>query len=96
MKQMDSIKPGDNSYKQLTTNKLKQYLKGFGYGLVNDKPFIVMIENSSYKKNDIIEVPLLYNLKVLKVYKYNWYRELLEFFGIKFKNKNCIKVKNIH
>jgi hypothetical protein len=63
---------------------------------LNNKPFIVMIPNSCYKKNDIIEVPLLYNLKVLKVYKYNWYRKLLKLFGIKFHNKNCLKVKNIY
>lgn len=67
-----------------------------GNSKLNNKPFIVMIPGSYYKKNDIIEVPLLYNLRVLKVYKYNWYRKLFKFFGVRFRNKNCLKVKNIY
>ena len=81
-------------YTLLTKDKFNKLIVGMKAR--NDKPFIIMIEESCYKKGDIIGVPLLYDLKVIKVYKYNWYRKLLEFFGFKFHNKNCLKVKNIY
>lgn len=62
---------------------------------INHKPFYIFLNESWYKKNDILNLPSGFQVKVVKVYKYNWYRKLLNFFGFKFKWLNCVKVKTL-
>lgn len=61
----------------------------------NKASFTIVFQEPYFKKGDILINSRDYQLKVTKVYKYNWYRKLLNFFGIKFKLFNCIKVENL-
>lgn len=59
------------------------------------KPFIVVLEENWYKKGDILTSASNFQVRVTKVYKYNLWRKILNFFGIKFKLFNCVLVKPI-
>jgi len=60
------------------------------------KPFILKFEENYFKKSDILFCgEPEYKVRITKVYKYNWYRKLLNFFGIPFKLFNCVKVEEI-
>jgi hypothetical protein len=56
--------------------------------------FIIRFTTPFFNNGDILSTPDNQQLRITKVYKYNWYRKLLNFFGIKFKLFNCVKVEN--
>ena len=59
------------------------------------KPFLLKFEDSFFQKGNILNSGLPnVQLRIIKVYKFNWYRKLLHFFGFKFKMFNCVKVEN--
>lgn len=57
--------------------------------------FIIRFNGNYFNKNDILTLQKGYDVKIIKVYKYNWYRKVLHFFGFKFKLYNCVKVETI-
>lgn len=59
------------------------------------KPFVVRFSEAYWKKGDFITSEQGTKLKVIKVYNYNFYRKILNYFGFPFKLMNCIKVQNI-
>lgn len=62
------------------------------YPGIKPEPFFIHFSTGYFKKGDIISSANNSILKVIKVYKYNWWRKLLNFFGIRFKLVNVIKV----
>ena len=56
------------------------------------KPFIIKLEEDWFKKGDILETSDESKLKIIKIYKFNWWRRLLFWFGFPFKYAQCIKV----
>jgi hypothetical protein len=61
----------------------------------NNKLFKIQFEKAWCKKDDILNIPNSVQLKVLKVYKFTWWRKILSWFGVPFKSMNCAKVKQI-
>ncbi len=63
---------------------------------MNRKTFILYFDDNYFKKGDILDSGTSYQVKVIKVYKYNLFRRLLfKWFNIPFKMYNCVKVKDI-
>lgn len=60
--------------------------------LNSNKPFIIYIHDHCFKEDDVICIDIYY-YRVVKVYKYNLWRKILNFFGIKFKLHNCLQIK---
>jgi hypothetical protein len=56
---------------------------------------LTFTEDWHFKIDDILLGGNGFKVKVTKVYKYNWWKQILNFFGIKFKLFNCILVKEI-
>lgn len=54
--------------------------------------YIYLEDNSLVKRNDILNFGIM-SARVVKVYRYNLWRKFLEYIGIQFKRRNCIKVK---
>lgn len=52
-------------------------------------------EDFHFKTEDILIGANGFKVQVTKVYKYNLWRKILNFFGIPFKMFNCILVKEI-
>ena len=52
-------------------------------------------QDYEFARKNILCSPNGYQVKITKVYKFNWYRRLLYFFGIPFKMFNCVKVKEL-
>ena len=49
-----------------------------------------------FNKGDIISTADDIQLKILKVYKFTWWRKLLFWFGIHFHSMDLVKVKQIY
>lgn len=54
--------------------------------------FIIRFDSNYFNKNDVLTLQKEYQVKIIKVYKFNLYRKVLHFFGFKFKLYNCVKV----
>lgn len=65
-----------------------------GPGLKGNE-FTLVFKEQYFNKGDLLKSFDNVNLKVTKVYKYNWWRKLLNFLGIRFKMFNCIKVEEV-
>lgn len=63
------------------------------YPGINQQSFVMKLSDVFFKKGDTLTFGGNTTVKVVKVYKYNIWRKFLNFFGIKFKLFNCIKVK---
>lgn len=57
--------------------------------------FIIRFDSNYFNKNDVLTLQKEYQVKIIKVYKFNLYRKVLHFFGFKFKLYNCVKVETI-
>lgn len=61
----------------------------------NGKTFTIYLEDTFFKKGDILTSEESTNLKVIKVYKFNLWRKLLYKLGFNIKIFNGVKVKTI-
>jgi hypothetical protein len=52
-------------------------------------------EDYNFHRKDILVRDNGFAVKVIKVYKYNLWKRILNFFGIPFKLFNCVLVKEI-
>jgi len=76
------------SYESKPITKIKYMIPG-----KNKNEFTLIFQESWFNKGDILETQDKLKYKVVKVYKYNWYRKLRNFLGLSFKSSKCIKVK---
>jgi len=60
----------------------------------NNESFVIKLDASYFDKGEIFENPDGEKYIITKVYKFNWYRKLLLYFGMPFKMFNCVKVKD--
>lgn len=58
----------------------------------NSTSFTIKFEDHYFKQGDIIEASDTIQLKVIKVYKFTWWRRILFKFGFPFKHMDCIRV----
>jgi len=65
-----------------------------GPGLTKNK-FTLVFKEQYFNKGDLLQTSDNVRLKLTKVYKYNWWRKLLNFLGIQFKMFNCVKVEEV-
>ena len=62
------------------------------------KPFYIKFDGNYFKRGDVLHVSSPrqgIQIEVIKVYKFNLWRRVLNFFGIPFKMFGFVKVKEI-
>ena len=64
-------------------------------GIMKNKPFILYLSEPWVNKKDILLTRDNFKLKVIKVYKYRWWKKILSRLGFKIKVYNGVKVKEI-
>jgi hypothetical protein len=62
---------------------------------INNKPFFLILTKDTFNKNDILYLPDMSKIKIIKTYPYNWYRKILNFLHLPFKMCDCVKCKKI-
>ena len=58
--------------------------------------FTIKFSEGYFSKNDIINIGNTTQAKVVKVYKYTWWRKLLAWFGMPFKMMDMVKVEEVN